>query len=166
MGRKKRKPPLPWCWYCNREFADEKILIRHQRAKHFKCHVCHTQVYTGPGLAIHCMQVHKETIDRVPNALSHRSSVDIEIYGMEGIPEADLYEPPEQEQRRSVVEIPGAVMKISDTSYIVHPEEDISLEEKRVQLLRVPLLQSQMPLMESYVLSAVPNGNRDFKLSF
>ncbi|KAI1278803.1 BUB3-interacting and GLEBS motif-containing protein [Halotydeus destructor] len=92
MGRKKKKPSKPWCWYCNREFEDEKILIQHQKAKHFKCHVCHKKLYTGAGLAIHCMQVHKETIDKIPNALPNRNSVDIEIYGMDGIPEADIRE--------------------------------------------------------------------------
>lgn len=43
-------------------------------------------------MAIHCIQVHKETIEKIPNALPNRNSVDIEIYGMEGIPEADLRE--------------------------------------------------------------------------
>ena len=43
--------------YCNREFDEEKILIQHQKAKHFKCHICHKKLYTGPGLSIHCMQV-------------------------------------------------------------------------------------------------------------
>ena len=35
MGRKKKKyeEELPWCFYCDREFNDEKILIQHQRAK-------------------------------------------------------------------------------------------------------------------------------------
>uniref|UniRef100_A0A8C8ZUF6 Zinc finger protein 207 n=1 Tax=Prolemur simus TaxID=1328070 RepID=A0A8C8ZUF6_PROSS len=55
MGRKKKKQLKPW--YCNRDFDDEKILIQHQKAKHFKCHICHKKLYTGPGLAIHCMQV-------------------------------------------------------------------------------------------------------------
>ncbi|XP_066981706.1 BUB3-interacting and GLEBS motif-containing protein ZNF207-like isoform X10 [Macrobrachium rosenbergii] len=90
MGRKKKKQTKPWCWYCNREFDDEKILIQHQKAKHFKCHICHKRLYTGPGLSIHCMQVHKETIDKVPNALPNRNNIEIEIYGMEGIPEEDL----------------------------------------------------------------------------
>ena len=57
MGRKKKKPLKPWCWYCNREFEDEKILVQHQKARHFKCHVCHKKLYTAPGLVIHCMQV-------------------------------------------------------------------------------------------------------------
>uniref|UniRef100_A0A8C4NDS9 C2H2-type domain-containing protein n=1 Tax=Eptatretus burgeri TaxID=7764 RepID=A0A8C4NDS9_EPTBU len=78
--------------YCNREFDDEKILIQHQKAKHFKCHICHKKLYTGPGLAIHCMQVHKETIDGMPNSIPGRTDVELEIYGMEGIPEKDLEE--------------------------------------------------------------------------
>ncbi|XP_005097359.1 BUB3-interacting and GLEBS motif-containing protein ZNF207 [Aplysia californica] len=90
MGRKKKKQMKPWCWYCNREFDDEKILIQHQKAKHFKCHICYKKLYTGPGLAIHCMQVHKEKIDKVPNSLPGRCNTEIEIYGMEGIPEEDV----------------------------------------------------------------------------
>jgi hypothetical protein len=76
--------------YCNREFDDEKILVQHQKAKHFKCHICHKKLYTAPGLSIHCMQVHKEAIDKVPNSLPNRSNIEIEIYGMEGIPAQDL----------------------------------------------------------------------------
>ncbi|XP_029013562.1 BUB3-interacting and GLEBS motif-containing protein ZNF207-like [Betta splendens] len=98
MGRKKKKQMKPWCWYCNRDFDDEKILIQHQKAKHFKCHICHKKLYTGPGLAIHCMQVHKETIDGVPNALPGRTDIELEIYGMEGIPEKDM------DERRRVLE--------------------------------------------------------------
>ena len=79
MGRKKKKAAKPWCWYCNREFEDEKILIQHQKAKHFKCHICNKKLFTGPGLAIHCMQVHKETIDKIPAAIPGRDSVEIEV---------------------------------------------------------------------------------------
>ncbi|XP_037042215.1 BUB3-interacting and GLEBS motif-containing protein ZNF207 isoform X2 [Bradysia coprophila] len=92
MGRKKKKASKPWCWYCNREFDDEKILVQHQKAKHFKCHICHKKLYTGPGLSIHCMQVHKETIDKVPNSFPNRSNIEIEIFGMDGIPPEDLKE--------------------------------------------------------------------------
>lgn len=76
--------------YCEREFDDEKVLIYHQKAKHFKCHICHKKLYTAPGLAIHCSQVHKEEVRHVPNALPHRDNIRAEIYGMEGIPEEDL----------------------------------------------------------------------------
>lgn len=40
-------------------------------------------------------QVHKETIDGVPNAIPGRTDIELEIYGMEGIPEKDM-----QERRR------------------------------------------------------------------
>ena len=36
------------------------------------------------------VQVHKENIDKVPNALPGRHDIEIEIYGMEGIPDKDL----------------------------------------------------------------------------
>ena len=36
------------------------------------------------------VQVHKETIDKVPNSQPSRGNIEIEIYGMEGIPDADL----------------------------------------------------------------------------
>ena len=75
--------------YCEREFDDEKVLIYHQKAKHFKCHICHKKLYTAPGLAIHCTQVHKEEVRHVPNALPHRDDIRAEIYGTEGIPEED-----------------------------------------------------------------------------
>ncbi|XP_065066094.1 BUB3-interacting and GLEBS motif-containing protein ZNF207-like [Rhopilema esculentum] len=100
MGRKKKKAMKPWCWYCNRDFDEEKVLIYHQKAKHFKCHVCHKKLYTGPGLAIHCLQVHKEPISSIPNALPERGDPEIEIYGMEGIPEKDLKEKEQMLKRK------------------------------------------------------------------
>ncbi len=76
--------------YCNREFDDDKVLIFHQKAKHFKCHICHKKLFSAPGLAIHCSQVHKETVSRVPNAVPGRESIEAEIFGMEGVPEGDI----------------------------------------------------------------------------
>lgn len=54
MGRKERakresKSIKPWCYYCEREFDDEKTLVGHQRAKHFKCHICHKRLNTIGG---------------------------------------------------------------------------------------------------------------------
>lgn len=43
-------------------------------------------------------QVHKETIDAVPNAIPGRTDIELEIYGMEGIPEKDM------EERRRMLE--------------------------------------------------------------
>ncbi|XP_028783260.1 protein SUPPRESSOR OF FRI 4 isoform X2 [Neltuma alba] len=87
MGKKKKRVSSKvWCYYCDREFDDEKILVQHQKAKHFKCHVCHKKLSTAGGMAIHVLQVHKENVTKVPNAKPGRESTDIEIYGMQGIP--------------------------------------------------------------------------------
>ncbi|CAA3018088.1 SUPPRESSOR OF FRI 4 isoform X2 [Olea europaea subsp. europaea] len=88
MGKKKKRGAMDkvWCYYCDREFEDEKILVQHQKAKHFKCHVCHKKLSTAGGMAIHVLQVHKEQVAKVPNAKPGRESTDIEIYGMQGIP--------------------------------------------------------------------------------
>ncbi|XP_047327470.1 protein SUPPRESSOR OF FRI 4 isoform X2 [Impatiens glandulifera] len=87
MGKKKKRAvDKVWCYYCDREFDDEKILVQHQKAKHFKCHACHKKLSTASGMIIHVLQVHKETVAKVPNAKDGRDSADIEIYGMQGIP--------------------------------------------------------------------------------
>eukprot|EP00262_Sarcandra_glabra_P015268 TRINITY_DN466_c0_g1_i1.p1 TRINITY_DN466_c0_g1~~TRINITY_DN466_c0_g1_i1.p1 ORF type:complete len:377 (+),score=75.21 TRINITY_DN466_c0_g1_i1:306-1436(+) len=87
MGKKKKRVAAKvWCYYCDREFDDEKILVQHQKAKHFKCHVCHKKLSTAGGMAIHVLQVHKETVTKVPNAKPDRESTEIEIFGMQGIP--------------------------------------------------------------------------------
>lgn len=111
MGKAKRKHPdieeilaRPWCYYCERDFDDLKILINHQKAKHFKCERCGRRLNTAggrsplinplismltlcPGLSVHMTQVHKETLTIIENALPNRSGLDVEIFGMEGIPD-------------------------------------------------------------------------------
>ncbi|OCK83938.1 hypothetical protein K432DRAFT_401558 [Lepidopterella palustris CBS 459.81] len=94
MGKKKRTHPdlqdkldRPWCFYCERDFDDLKILISHQKAKHFKCERCGRRLNTAGGLQVHMNQVHKETLTVVENALPHRHGLEIEIFGMEGIPD-------------------------------------------------------------------------------
>lgn len=73
--------------YCDREFEDEKILINHQKAKHFKCYQCHKKLTTATGLAIHLYSVHKESISTVPNAKEGRDALKPDIIGMDGVPE-------------------------------------------------------------------------------
>lgn len=111
MAKKRKQQALPWCWYqislpveesldlstfffpsryCDREFEDEKVLINHQKAKHFKCHYCHKKLNSGSGLVIHVAQLHKETMVKIPNALDGHDTPEIEIYGMDGVPEEDL----------------------------------------------------------------------------
>ncbi|KAK5787808.1 hypothetical protein VI817_010305 [Penicillium citrinum] len=55
MGKKRRGPSLdevlarPWCYYCERDFDDLKILTLHQKAKHFKCERCGRRLNTAGG---------------------------------------------------------------------------------------------------------------------
>ncbi|ESR61856.1 hypothetical protein CICLE_v10015448mg [Citrus x clementina] len=113
MGKKKKRVSSKvWCYYCDREFDDEKILVQHQKAKHFKCHVCHKKLSTAGGMAIHVLQVHKENVTKVPNAKPGRESTDIEIYGMQGIPPDVLAAHYGEEEE----EVPSKMAKV-DTSF-------------------------------------------------
>ncbi|KAJ6781428.1 hypothetical protein PWT90_09982 [Aphanocladium album] len=94
MGKKRRGHPdveellaRPWCYYCERDFEDLKLLISHQKAKHFKCERCGRRLNTAGGLSVHMNQVHKETVSQVENALPNRQGLDVEIFGMEGVPQ-------------------------------------------------------------------------------
>ncbi|KAJ5740487.1 hypothetical protein N7493_000359 [Penicillium malachiteum] len=93
MGKKRRGPSLeellarPWCYYCERDFDDLKILTLHQKAKHFKCERCGRRLNTAGGLSVHMSQVHKEQLTEIENALPNRVGLDVEIFGMEGIPD-------------------------------------------------------------------------------
>ncbi|KAE9029078.1 hypothetical protein PR003_g543 [Phytophthora rubi] len=97
MGKKKRRDDggeAPqqrriFCYYCDRNFDDEKVLILHQKARHFKCPTCYKKLSTVSGMLIHTQQVHKESLKSIPNAKPGKESVDVEVYGMEGVPDAD-----------------------------------------------------------------------------
>ena len=78
--------PIIFCYYCDRTFENEKVLIQHQRAKHFKCIVCHKRLGSAHGMMVHVFQVHKQQIDKVPHAKEGRDSFHIDIFGMSNIP--------------------------------------------------------------------------------
>lgn len=61
-------------------------------------------------------QVHKEKVDKVPNALPGRNNVEIEIYGMEGIPEED-----QKEHERQKIGKGGEYCCISDSQVQMNP---------------------------------------------
>jgi hypothetical protein len=94
VNKKKRDRPdvedliaRPWCYYCERDFDDQKVLISHQKAKHFKCDNCNRRLNTAGGLQVHLQQVHKETLTAVDNAIEGRQNVEPEVFGMMGIPD-------------------------------------------------------------------------------
>nr|XP_053645513.1 uncharacterized protein LOC128697698 [Cherax quadricarinatus] len=102
--------------YCTRDFDDERVLILHQRARHFKCGNCQKKLYTGPGLAFHCLQVHKEIIYTVPNALEKKNYITFEIYGMNGIPSEEEVEVAAKQLKNvmAAVSSSGAMQPVSN----------------------------------------------------
>lgn len=70
MGKKKNKKkdaptgPIAWCFYCDRTFNDEPILVHHQKARHFKCTQCSKRFNNSNSLSIHLSQVHKVELDK------------------------------------------------------------------------------------------------------
>ncbi|KAJ3505613.1 hypothetical protein NLJ89_g7323 [Agrocybe chaxingu] len=113
MAKKKNKQLIrPWCWYCEREFEDEKVLMQHQKAKHFKCGMCPRRLNTAGGLAVHIQQVHKlepDNLPRIENALPGRDGYEVEIFGMQGIPAPDVAD----YKRRKEIELGLAAGTIS-----------------------------------------------------
>ena len=93
-----------WCYYCDREFDDEAILIQHQKTKHFKCPYCPKKLVSVKGMKTHVLQVHKENINFIPNAKLGRNTFDFEIQGMQGIPDYIILE----RQKKVEIEIFGS----------------------------------------------------------
>ncbi|KAM3424765.1 hypothetical protein BST61_g6749 [Cercospora zeina] len=95
MGKRKPIETLdsvlarPACYYCDRDFDDMKILHDHQKARHFLCQSgsCNRKLATIGGLRIHMLQVHKEELQEVPNAIEGRNDLTREIFGNMGAPE-------------------------------------------------------------------------------
>ncbi|KAL1411104.1 hypothetical protein Q8F55_002054 [Vanrija albida] len=132
MGKKKRTQAFvlkPWCWYCEREFEDEKVLLQHQKSKHFKCQLCPRKLNTAGGLMVHSQQVHKCEPEPLTNTLPGRDGYDIEIFGMEGVPTNALAEwKARKEQEAGAAALAAASLaKRPRHSYTVIPEADLML---------------------------------------
>ncbi|KAJ2449251.1 hypothetical protein EV183_004992 [Coemansia sp. RSA 2336] len=145
MGRKKNKriELKPWCWYCEREFEDEKVLVQHQKAKHFKCHICSKRLNTANGMVIHVAQVHKENIRRVPNALPGRDTPDIDIFGSLGIPEEDVED--YQVRKRGQVSEPAPKRARSHGDSGTSAVVDADQLKWQLEQHRLAMQQRQMP---------------------
>lgn len=157
MAKKKNKQLIrPWCWYCEREFEDEKVLMQHQKAKHFKCGMCPRRLNTAGGLAVHIQQVHKleaDNLPRIENALPGRDGYEIEIFGMEGIPAPDVAD----YKRRKEIELGLTAGSISQ------PPPKRAKVENRVMSeaeLRAQL-EAHKALMGGGTSSSAPHGGAD-----
>jgi hypothetical protein len=92
------------------------------------------------GLSVHMSQVHKEQLSTVDNALPNRSSLEIEIFGMEGVPEDIVqthnqrvltqYQQAEAERRAATGNPPPGVS--TDGSQAKKPKLEMSDLKKRL----------------------------------
>lgn len=91
MGRKKRRnaDARIFCYYCERDFSSEHELVHHQKEKHLRCPTCHKRMVSTSGLVVHAQQVHKRAVT-VPNAIEGREDPGVDVFGMQGVPEAAL----------------------------------------------------------------------------
>jgi len=81
---------------------------------------------------VHMTQVHKEQLQKVEHAIEGRESVDIEIFGMEGIPENEIAAHRQrvlsqisqaEAERRAQAGIPGTGKKSKVTAAALDPDE-------------------------------------------
>jgi hypothetical protein len=54
---------------------------------HFRCPICHRVRLSSSQLQAHLSSVHKQILEKIPNAIEGRDSPDNTVFGMRGIPE-------------------------------------------------------------------------------
>lgn len=156
MGRKRKKPAAgknagkgaPFCYYCGRGFPDEKVLIQHQKARHFKCEKCYKKMMSAHALMNHMYQVHKETLTKVHNAKEGRESVELAIFGMAGVPQEAI------EDRAKRAAAKGAASDDSDDSEDEGDDDSSDDDAKGIDLTKEPTVsvpqQVQAPAAPAY----------------
>lgn len=106
MGRSKKSGQVTiaiettklFCYFCDAEFHDERVLIQHQLSKHFRCPECRSGISgkcnTLHGLMIHYRKVHTAELKVVPNAKEGRDDpfASMQIIGTRNVPEEVLAE--------------------------------------------------------------------------
>lgn len=87
-----------FCYWCDKEFAGEEVLIQHQIAKHFRCPHCKSgnagKCINLECLIIHFRKIHRAELLSVPNAREGRNDPmeSQSIYGMASVPAEVLEE--------------------------------------------------------------------------
>ena len=100
----------PFCYYCDKEFENANILLQHQKNKHFACRNCSRKFSTAASMCTHVLQVHKIVMEKVLNAKAGRDQLDINVYGMEGVPAEVIEERLHHKQQRKRVKIEKELM--------------------------------------------------------
>lgn len=92
------------------------------------------------------MQVHKEVIDKVPNSLPNRSDIEVEIYGMEGIPADDVKEHDKQKGKLGPPR-PGSPSSGEDepAPKKLKPEGTPNGPTPQVSSVQMPLMRPSLP---------------------
>lgn len=159
MGKKRsarqvEEKPEIICFYCERVFDDEKVLILHQKAKHFKCDFCQKKLSTAGGLVVHIVQVHKETIKEIPNAKPGRESTEHEIYGMSGIPDEFLSESARAKKAMLAAEVPQMqyqpVDQYQQYGVMNYQQQQMQMQFMQPQMQQMPPPQMMMGMPPQY----------------
>ena len=92
-------------------------------------------------MATHVLQVHKEQIPRVPNAKVGRDAIELDIYGMEGVPQTLVESRWQNYQARKQQKLDQPKEDANEefapqteTVKLVYPDDVVSVEEKRACL--------------------------------
>jgi len=163
MGRKRKEQSRflrPFCYYCDREFDDEFVLHQHQKARHFSCHVCRKKFSTAAAMATHVLQVHKEQIPKVPNAKVGRDAIELDVYGMEGVPQTLIEQRWQNYQARKMQKLEDPkedgneeFASQTETVKLVYPDDVVSVEEKRACLPKYRRVALPIPSYEDRMTS-------------
>ncbi|WRT69707.1 uncharacterized protein IL334_006697 [Kwoniella shivajii] len=127
MGKKKRTQIFvlkPWCWYCEREFEDDKVQALQVSALSKKTEL---NKYTNASLNRELSQFKIRADFRLTNTLPGRDGYDIEIFGMEGVPAnavAEWKARKETEAGSAAMAAAAAALRPRQ-SYNVIPEADL-----------------------------------------
>lgn len=87
-----------FCYFCDKDFDDERVLIQHQVMKHFRCPVCKSgssgKCNTLHGLIIHYRKVHSADLAVTPNSIQGRDNpvASMQIVGTRFVPEEVVQE--------------------------------------------------------------------------
>jgi len=148
----------PSCYYCQRSFENEEVLISHQKLLHFRCPECGKKFSNIPGMAYHMKIVHSMELQAVPKADPGRDDPSLNVVGSTGIPtEEEREERAQKKLKPSPIDqlVDSVVAEVSSSSaaasnssdsgsYItpssitikglVYSDETVSPEEKRALL--------------------------------